>query len=100
MSNMRKIAEHNNAPVDTEQVFKDMLDQVNAEVKDGLDSNSLDVAIALDTKMNERVEEVFKKHWNTQLRRWVEQRIQEEVAEQATLLGKRLGELAGKRGML
>ena len=48
----------------------------------------------------ERIDEVFKHHWNTQLRKWVETRIQEEVADQATLLGKRLGELAGKRGTL
>lgn len=100
MSNMRKIAEHNNAPVDTQQVLKDMLDQVNEEVKGGLDSTSVDVAVALDTKMNERVEAAFKKHWNDQLRAWVESRIQEEVADAATKLGKRIGELLGKRGEL
>ena len=96
----RKIAEHNNAPVDTEQVFKDMLEQVTNEVKDGLDDKSLDVAIALDTKMNERIDAVFKKHWNVKLRNWVERRIQEEVAEAATKLGKRIGELMNERGKL
>ena len=98
--NTKKIAEHVNAPVDTEQVLKDMFDQVTEEVKDGIDNNSVDVATILDSKVNERIDAVFRHHWNTTLRRFVEQRIQEEVADQATLLGKRLGELAGKRGTL
>lgn len=96
----RKTAEHNNAPVDTQQVLKDMMEQVTNEVKDGLDDKSVDVAIALDNKLNERVDAVFTHHWNKTLRAWVERRIQEEVADQATLLGKRLGELMGSRGKL
>ncbi len=87
-------------PVDTEQVFKDMLEQVTNEVKDGLDDKSVDVAIALDVKMNERVEAVFQKHWNEKLRNWVESRIQEEVADAATKLGKRIGELMNERGKI
>jgi len=93
-------AEMNNAPVDTEQVLKDMLEQVTNEVKDGLDDKSVEVAIALDGKINERIDEVFKHHWNTKLRNYVNTRISEEVAEQATLLGRRLGELQGNRGEL
>lgn len=96
----KKVAEHNNAPVDTEKVLKDMFDQVTQEVKEGLDNDSVEVAAILDSKLNERIDEVFKHHWNTTLRKWMEQRISEEVADQATLLGKRLGELAGKRGEL
>mgnify|MGYP003350276191 CR=1 FL=1 len=96
----KKIAEHNNAPVDTEQVLKDMFDQVTQEVQEGIDKNSVDVATILDNKVNERIDAVFKHHWNTTLRKFVETRIQEEVAEQATLLGKRIGELIGKRGEL
>ena len=91
---------HKHHPVDTEQVLKDMFDQVTEEVKEGIDSNSVDVATILDNKVNERIDAVFKHHWNTTLRKWMEQRISEEVADQATLLGKRLGELAGKRGEL
>jgi len=97
---IRKIAEHNNAPVDTEQVLKDMLEQVTEEVKDGFDSKSLEVAIALDDKINERVENVFKKMWNDRLRMWVEKRIQEEVAELGTKLGKNIGQMLGDRGKL
>lgn len=96
----KKIAEHNNAPVDVEQVLKDMFDQVTEEVKEGIDNNSVDVATILDNKVNERIDAVFKKHWNETLRKWVEARITEEVADQAVLLGKRIGELMGKRGEL
>lgn len=92
--------EHNNAPVDTEQVLKDMFEQVTEEVKEGLDSKSVDVAAVLDDKLNERVEAVFKKHWNDKLRIWVESRIQEEVASLGLHLGKRIGELTGTRGKL
>ena len=92
--------EHKHHEVDTQQVLKDMFDQVTEEVKDGIDNNSVDVATILDSKVNERIDAVFRHHWNTTLRRFVEQRIQEEVADQATLLGKRLGELMGKRGEL
>jgi uncharacterized protein YdaU (DUF1376 family) len=100
MTTIRKIAEHNNAPVDTEQVLKDMLEQVTNEVKDGLDDKSVEVAIALDVKMNERVDAVFQKHWNEKLRNWVEKRIQEEVAELGLKLGKSIGELMSDRGRL
>ena len=92
--------EHKHHEVDTEQVLKDMFDQVTQEVQEGIDNNSVDVATILDSKVNERIDAVFRHHWNTTLRRFVEQRIQEEVADQATLLGKRLGELMGKRGEL
>jgi len=54
----------------------------------------------LDGKINERIDEVFRHHWNTKLRNYVNTRISEEVAEHATLLGKRLGELQGNRGEL
>jgi uncharacterized protein YdaU (DUF1376 family) len=87
-------------PVDTEQVFKDMLEQVTNEVKDGLDDKSVEVAIALDTKMNERIEAVFQKHWNEKLRNWVEKRIQEEVADLGLRLGKNIGELMNARGKI
>lgn len=89
-----------NTHVDTEQVLKDMFEQVTEEVKEGLDNNSIEVAAILDSKLNERIDAVFKKHWNEKLRGWVEKRVQEEVADQATILGKRLGELVGKRGTL
>jgi len=91
---------HKHHEVDTEQVLKDMLEQVTNEVKDGLDDKSVEVAIALDGKINERIDEVFRHHWNTKLRNYVNTRISEEVAEHATLLGKRLGELQGNRGEL
>lgn len=71
-----------------------------SDTKDGLDQDSVDVALLLEEKIKERIDELFKKHWNETLRKWVEARICEEVADQATLLGKRLGELAGKRGEL
>jgi uncharacterized protein YdaU (DUF1376 family) len=87
-------------PVDTEQVFKDMLEQVTNEVKDGLDDKSVEVAIALDTKMNERIEAVFQKHWNEKLRNWVEKRIQDEVADLGLRLGKNIGELMSQRGKI
>jgi hypothetical protein len=93
-------AEMNNAPVDTEQVFKDMLEQVNQEVADGLDKDSIEVATILDGRINERIDEVFRHHWNSKLRSYINTRISEEVAEQALLLGKRLGELNGRRGEL
>ncbi len=96
----QKIAEHNNAPVDTEQVLKDMLEQVNAEVQDGLDSHSVAVAAVLDDKLNERIDTVFRHHWNNQLSQWVEKRIQEEVAELGTKLGKNIGQLMGDRRKL
>jgi phage terminase small subunit len=99
MSN-KEPAEMNNAPVDTEQVLKDMLEQVTNEVKDGLDDKSVEVAIALDGKINERIDAVFREHWNRTLRNYINTRISEEVAEHATLLGKRLGELQGNRGEL
>lgn len=89
-----------NKHVDTQQVLKDMFDQVTQEVQDGIDNNSVEVAGILDSKLNERISGVFKHYWNTELRGWVERRIQEEVADQATLLGKRIGELMGKRGEL
>ncbi len=87
-------------PVDTEQVFKDMLEQVTNEVKDGLDDKSVDVAIALDDKVNERIDAIFKRHWDMKLRNWVEKRIQEEVADLGTKLGKNIGELMSQRGRL
>lgn len=71
-----------------------------SDTKDGLDQDSVDVALLLEEKIKERIDELFKKHWNETLRKWVEQRICEEVADQATLLGKRIGELVGKRGEL
>lgn len=71
-----------------------------SDTKDGLDNDSVDVAILLDSKVKERIDEVFKQHWNETLRKWVEARITEEVADQAVLLGKRIGELMGKRGEL
>ena len=92
--------EHKHHEVDTQQVLKDMFDQVTQEVQEGIDNNSVEVAGILDSKLNERISDVFKHYWNTELRKWVERRIQEEVADQATLLGKRLGELMGKRGEL
>ena len=94
------MTEHKHHDVDVEQVLKDMFDQVTQEVQDGIDNNSVEVAGILDSKLNERISDVFKHYWNTELRKWVERRIQEEVADQATLLGKRLGELMGKRGEL
>jgi hypothetical protein len=96
----QKIAEHNNVPVDTEQVLKDMLEQVNAEVQNGLDSHSVEVAGLLDDKLNERIDTVFRHHWNDKLRQWVEQRIQEEIAELGTKLGKNIGQMMGDRGKL
>jgi hypothetical protein len=97
MSN-KEPAEMNNAPVDVEQVFKDMFDKVTEEVTNGLDNDS--VATILDDKINQRIDAVFREHWNTTLKKWVNTRISEEVAEHATLLGKRLGELQGNRGEL
>lgn len=91
---------HKHHPVDTEQVLKDMLDQVTDEVKDGFDSKSLEVAVALDDKINERIESVFRKMWNEKLRTFVEKRIQEEVAELGTKLGKNIGQMLGDRGKL
>jgi hypothetical protein len=99
MSN-KEPAEMNNAPVDTEQVFKDMFEQVTQEVADGLDKDSVEVATILDGRINERIDEVFRHHWNSKLRNYINTRISEEVAEQALLLGKRLGELQGNRGEL
>ena len=96
----QKIAEHNNAPVDTEQVLKDMLEQVNEEVRDGLDAHSVEVAAVLDDKLNERIDAVFRHHWNDKLSQWVEQRIQEEIAELGTKLGKHIGQLMGDKGKL
>ena len=93
-------AEMNNAPVDVEQVFKDMFDKVTEEVTNGLDNDSVAVATILDDKINQRIDAVFREHWNTTLKKWVNARISEEVAEQAMLLGKRLGELQGNRGEL
>lgn len=93
-------AEMNNAPVDTEQVFKDMFEQVNQEVANGLDADSVAVATILDDKINQRIDAVFREHWNNTLKKWVNARISEEVADQALLLGKRMGELHGKRGEL
>lgn len=91
---------HKHHSVDTEQVLKDMLEQVTTEVKDGLDDKSVEVAIALDGKMNERIDAVFQQHWNAKLRNWVEQRIQEEVADLGLKLGKQIGELMNDRGKL
>lgn len=71
-----------------------------SDAKDGLDQDSVDVALLLEEKIKERIDELFKKHWNETLRKWVEARITEEVADQAVLLGKRIGELIGKRGEL
>lgn len=94
------MAEHNNAPVDTEAVLKDMFDQVTKEVTNGLDDDSVEVATILDSKINERIDEIFRHHWNTRLRSYINARISEEIAEQAMLLGKRLGQLNGSRGEL
>ena len=90
----------NNAPVDTDQVLKDMFDQVTEEVTNGMDEDSVAVATILDGKINQRIDAIFREHWNTVLKKWVNARISEEVADQALLLGKRLGELQGKRGEL
>ena len=100
MNNMKTIAEHNNHPVDTEQVLKDMLEQVTNEVKEGLDSKSVDAAVVLDSKVTEWIDEIFQKHWNNKLRNWVEKRIQEEVADLGLRLGKHIGELMNERGRL
>jgi hypothetical protein len=94
------MAEHNNAPVDTEAVLKDMFDQVTKEVTNGLDDDSVEVATILDSKINERIDAIFRHHWNTRLRSYINARISEEIAEQAMLLGKRLGQLNGSRGEL
>jgi hypothetical protein len=91
---------HKHHEVDTEQVLKDMLEQVTNEVKDGLDDKSVEVAIALDNKINERIDEVFRHHWNTELSRWVEKRIQDEVSDLGLKLGKNIGELMKVKGTL
>ena len=96
----KESAEMNNAPVDTEQVLKDMFDKVTEEVTNGLDNDSVAVATILDDKINQRIDAVFREHWNRTLRNYINTRISEEVAEHATLLGKRLGELQGNRGEL
>ena len=64
------------------------------------DADSVAVATILDDKINQRIDAVFREHWNTTLRKYVNARISEEVADQALLLGKRMGELHGKRGEL
>lgn len=96
----RPVAEMAHHDVDTQQVLDDMFEQVNKELKDGPDSTSVDVAVVLDDKINQRIEDAVKRVWNAKLRNWVEQRVQEEVADLGLKLGKRVAELLGERGKL
>lgn len=98
---MKEPVEMNNIPVNTEQILKDMVAQVEAEAiaKDGFDSDSVDAALILEGKMDERIKNAVAHAWNTQLRTYVESRIQDEVAELGTRLGRQIHQLVnGTRG--
>lgn len=99
----REAGTHNNAPVNTEQVLKDMMEQVEAEhkVKEGFDKDSVDAALLLEGQMDKRIRDAVAQAWNDQLRRYVETRIHEEVADLGMRLGRQIhqivnGETGGK----
>jgi hypothetical protein len=98
---MKEPAEMNNVPVNVEQVMKDMVAQVEAEevAKTQFDKDAVDTALLLEGEMDKRIREAVAHAWNNQLRTYVETRIQEEVAELGTRLGRQIHQLVnGEKG--
>jgi hypothetical protein len=92
---MKEPAEMNNAPVNVEKIVEDMLVQVEAEdaAKALFDKDAVDTALILEGEMDKRIREAVAKAWNERLRTYVETRIQEEVAELGTRLGRQIHQL-------
>jgi hypothetical protein len=59
----------------------------------------VDTALLLEGEMDKRIREAVAHAWNNQLRTYVETRIQEEVAELGTRLGRQIHQLVnGEKG--
>ena len=59
-----------------------------------------DIALSFEDKLNQRFEVMFRQKWNSSLRPFVMQMINEKIAEEAMKLGKQLGEIHSQRGEL
>ena len=64
-----------------------------SEQPDLFDDEAVDVALTLEERMEQRVEELVKKVFDRRIRVWIETRIQAEVADLGTRLGKNIADL-------
>ena len=62
------------------------------------DNEAADVALTLEDKMNERFDELFRKSYNTTILPRIKALIQQESAQLALDLGKRMGQLMNSEG--
>ena len=65
-----------------------------------LTDEEADIALSFEGKLNQRFEVMFRQKWNSSLRPFVMQMINEKIAEEAMKLGKQLGEIQSQRGEL
>ena len=65
-----------------------------------LDEEQLAAGLTIEGQLDKRFDELFRQTWNSRIKAFVMQMINEKVAEEAMKLGKQLGELTSKRGDL
>ena len=61
---------------------------------------ALDAGLTIEGMLDQRFDILFRKAWNSRIRPFVIQMVNEKIAEEAMKLGKQLGELRNTRGEL
>jgi hypothetical protein len=66
-----------------------------------LTDEQCDAGLTIEGQLSERFEQMFNAKWNSRIRPYVDQKINEKIAEESLRLGKQFGELiVGGRGIL
>jgi hypothetical protein len=66
-----------------------------------LTDEQCDAGLTIEGQLNERFEAMFNQKWNNGIRLYIDQKINEKIAEESLKLGKQFGELiVGGRGNL
>lgn len=65
-----------------------------------LTDEQCDAGLTIEGQLNERFETMFNQKWNSYLRPYITQMINEKIAEESLKLGKQFGELIVGRGNL
>jgi hypothetical protein len=68
--------------------------------EDKVTDEALDAGLTIEGMLDKRFDDLFKKKWNSNIRPFVMQMINDKVAEEALKLGRQIGEINGKRGEL
>lgn len=73
---------------------------MNEEQVRELTDEEADIALTFEEKLNKRFERLFIAKWNSSIRPFVMQQINEKIAEEALRLGRQLGEIHSSKGEL